>query len=321
MNEIQRLTDKSVEAFILGMEVYNKPTIHYRVEGFSFFMVNAWELMLKAVLLNRGMSIYYKNHPDRTLSIDVVIRKIYTDKNTRIRLNLEKIIELRNISTHYITEDYEQKYAPLFQACVINYANELKRFHGIEISDRIPQNFLTITANYEPLDNEQIRLKYSPEVAEKLIRQANDIDVLNEAYNSDQFAINIRQNLYITKRRDDADFVVSIVNDSQNKVEIVKELKDPANTHKYSYQSVITVVSERMKKDHVHIDYSKGFNSYVLNLFIDFYDVKGNPQYAYRHTIGNQAQYTYSQQLIDFIVNEMKKNPITFVESLKQRKR
>lgn len=321
MNEIQRLTDKSVEAFILGLEVYNKPTIRYRVEGFSFFMVNAWELMLKAVMLNRGMPIYYKNNPDRTISIDVAIRKIYTDKNTRIRLNLEKIIELRNISTHYITEDYEQKYAPLFQACVINYANELRRFHGIEISDRIPQNFLTITANYEPLDNEQIRLKYSPEVAEKLIRQANDIDVLNEAYNSDQFAINIRQNLYITKHRADADFVVSIVNDSENKVEIVKELKDPANTHKYSFQSVITVVSEKMKKDHIHIDYSKGFNSYVLNLFTDFYDIKGNPQYSYKHTIGNQEHYTYSQQLIDFIISEMKKNPDTFVESLKQRKR
>ena len=319
-SEKQRLINKSSEAFILGLEIYNKPTIRYRVEGFSFFIVNAWELMLKAEMINRGLSIFYKDNPDRTISVEVAIKKIYTDKNTKIRLNLEKIIELRNISTHYITEDYEVKYAPLFQACVLNYVNEMKRFHKVNVEDCISQNFLTITANYEPLDNEQIRLKYPPEVAEKFIKQANEIDVLNEAYSSDKFAINIKQNLYITKRKEEADFVVSIVKDSDNKVEIVKELKDPSNTHKYSYQSVITVVFEKMHKDNLHIDYPKGFNAYVLNLFMDFYDIKNNQLYAYKHTIGNQEQYTYSQQFIDFVIGEIKKNPDTFVESLKKKR-
>lgn len=34
--ENERLINKSIEAFIMGLEVYNKPTIRYRVEGFSF---------------------------------------------------------------------------------------------------------------------------------------------------------------------------------------------------------------------------------------------------------------------------------------------
>ena len=110
-NLSQRLVDKSVEAFIMGLEIYNKPTIKYRIEGFSFFICNAWELMLKAEMLNRNLSIYFKDSPDRTLSLENVIKKIYSDDSTRIRLNLERIIELRNISTHYITEDYELKYA------------------------------------------------------------------------------------------------------------------------------------------------------------------------------------------------------------------
>ena len=143
-----KLIEKSIEAFIMGLEIYNKPTIKYRIEGFSFFVVNAWELMLKATLLKRGESIYFPDKPDRTLSLESVIKKIYTDKNTRIRLNLEKIIELRNISTHYITEDYEVKYVPLFQACVLNFVNEIQRFHGVDITHYIAQNFLTISARY-----------------------------------------------------------------------------------------------------------------------------------------------------------------------------
>ncbi|MBR5677110.1 MAG: DUF3644 domain-containing protein [Paludibacteraceae bacterium] len=321
VNEQKRLVEKSVEAFIVGLELYNKPTIKYRVEGFSFFIVNAWELMLKAEMLNRGMSIYYRDSNDRTISVDVAVRSIYSDKKTRIRLNLEKIIELRNISTHYITEDYEQKYAPLFQACVLNYANELKRFHNVDISDYISQNFLTITSSYEPLDNEQIKLKYTPEVATRFIQQANEVDVLREVYNSDKFSINIRQNLYITKKNDTADFAVSIEKGSDNHVEIVKELKDPSNTHRYSYQSVITAIQEKMSKDNLHIDYPKGFNSYVLNLVIDFYGIKDEPKYAYKHTIGNQEHYTYSQQFIDFILSEIKKNSDVFVESLKKSKK
>ncbi|WP_220095747.1 DUF3644 domain-containing protein, partial [Klebsiella quasipneumoniae] len=125
-----------------------------------------------------------------TLSLESVVKKIYSDKNTRIRLNLERIIELRNISSHYITEDYEVKYAPLFQACVLNFITEMERFHNRDVTEYIAQNFLTLSANYEPLTNEEIKLKYPPEIAEKFIRQANEIDVLSKEYNSEKFAIN-----------------------------------------------------------------------------------------------------------------------------------
>lgn len=320
-NLSKRLVDKCVEAFIMGLEIYNKPTIRYRVEGFSFFICNAWELMLKAELLNRGISIYFKDKPGRTISLEKATQLIYPDKNTRIRLNLEKIIELRNISTHFITEDYEFKYAPLFQACVINFTNELSKFHGGDITKYIPQNFLTIHANYEPLTNEEIKLKYPAEIAQKFIRQANEIDVLNTEYNSDKFAINIAQKLYITKNRDKADFTVKVDKNSNNNVAIIKDLKDPSNTHKYSYSNVITAVNERLKKKNIALNYEAGFNQFVLSLFIDFYDVKNNSKFAYKHVVGNQSSYTYSQQLIETIVNEIKKDPQHFVESLKRAKK
>lgn len=319
-NLSKRLVDKSIEAFIMGIEIYNKPTIHYRIEGFSFFVINAWELMLKAELLNRSESIYFKDDPERTLSVSAVINKIYTDKNTRIRLNLEKIIDLRNISTHYITEDYEVKYAPLFQACVLNFVNEINRFHDIDMTKYIPQNFLTISASYTPLSNEQIQLKYPPEIAEKFITQANEIDVLSHEFNSDKFSINVKQNLYITKKKSDADFTVKVDSTSDNQVAFVKELKDPSDTHKYSYNNVITAVQTRLAKKHIKIDYRNGFNQFVLNLVIDFYNIKQNKKYAYQHVIGKQHSYTYSQQFVDFIVSEIKKNPNNFVKSLKNTK-
>jgi HEPN domain-containing protein len=312
------LVEKSIEAFIMGIEIYNKPTIKYRIEGFSFFICNAWELMLKAEMLNQKKSIYYKDKPDRTLSLSDVLKIIYPDKHTKIRINLEKIIDLRNISTHYITEDYEVKYAPLFQACVLNFIKQMLRFHQVDITKYISQNFLTISASYEPLSNEQIKIKYPPEIAEKFIQKANEIDVLSQEYNSDKFSIDIRQNLCITKKSSDADFSIAIDKNSKNHAAIIKELKDPSDTHKYSYQNVITAVNERLKKANISLHYAKGFNSYVLNLIIDFYQVKNDTKYAYEHVIGNQHSYTYSQQFIEFIVKEIKKNPQNYVDSLKK---
>ncbi len=236
-------------------------------------------------------------------------------------MNLEKIVELRNLSTHFITEDYEIKYAPLFQACVLNFVNELQRFHNIDITKYIAQNFLTINVSYDPLTNEEIKMKYPPEIAEKFIQKANEIDVLTETYNSEKFAINIKQNLYITKKKKEADFTVSIGNDSKNRVAIIKELKDPSNTHKYAFNTIVTVVSQKLVDNGIKMNYEKGFNSYVLQLFLDFYDIKSNPKYSYKHTIGNNLQYTYSEDLVNFIFNEIKKDPQNIVESLKKSKR
>lgn len=313
-----RLINKSIEAFIMGLEIYNKPTIRYRIEGFSFFICNAWELMLKAELLNRKQEIYYRDNPERTISLNETVQKIYSDKNTRLRINLEKIIELRNISTHFITEDYEAKYAPLFQACVINYTEELLKFHDEDITNHIAQNFLTITAEKEFLTNEQIKLKYPPEIAEKLMKQSNEIDVLTKELNSSNFAINIAQHLYISKKKGDADFTIKMDQHSNNPAAIIKELKDPSDTHKYSYKNVVVAVNERLKKKHITMNYDKGFNKYVLKLFIDFYDIKNDPKYAYKHKIGNHSHFTYSQQLIEFIVKEIERNPDKVVKSLKK---
>lgn len=132
--------DKSIEAFILGIEMYNKPTIRYRVEGFSLFICNAWELLLKAhiVKCKGDDSIYYSDNPDRTFSLNRCIKEVFTNHKDPLRINLEKINDLRNISTHFITEEYEQIYVSLFQSCVINYSNKLVDFFDINISNYVP---------------------------------------------------------------------------------------------------------------------------------------------------------------------------------------
>lgn len=111
---------------------------------------------------------------------------------------------------------------------------------------------------------------------------------------------------------------MSINKTADTEVSIIKELKDPSDTHQYSFGNVITAVRERLKKQGIRLGYEKGFNSYVLDLIIKFYQIKEETKFAYKHVLGKAEHFTYSQQFIEFIVNEIKKTPDKFVESLKK---
>lgn len=321
---VNKLIEKSTEAFIMGLEIYNKPTIKYRVEGFSFFICNAWELMLKAhiIKLKGENAIYYKDSEDRTLNLENCIKIVFSDKNGSLRKNLERIIDLRNTSTHFVTEDYEYIYAPLFQACVINYVEKMKEFHNSDITNHIAQNFLTLSTKIEKFTEEEIRARYSVNMAKKLIKDTKKIESEIRENNS-EYAIPIEARLIIVKDKGKADVLVAFDKNADSKLRIAKEIKNPNEIYKHTTKDVVRLVNRRLKSKKIFLNKiengepkPKIFNKYDLNLFIKFYDIKTNEKYCFYYRISNR--YGYSQMLIEFIVEEILKNPDTIIEDLKK---
>lgn len=312
----KRLVDKSIEAFILGIEIYNKPTIKYRAEGFSFFICNAWELMLKAYLINKDgeQSIYFSDNTDRTIALSDTIKKIFTNKHDPLRLNLEQITQLRNTSTHFITEDYEQIYVPLFQASVINYATKLKEFHDIDINNYISPNFLTLSLSIDNKSDEEIRAKYSKAMAERLIRERNKVKSEVQA-EGPSFSIPVQTKLIITKNPKDADLAVNVKSTSDNNITLVHDIKDPNNVYIYTQKKVISLVNRQLKKASIKLNkertngekYTGKFTSRDFQLFVKFYDLKQDSKYCYHYEIGNR--FGYSSKVIELISKEIIKNP------------
>lgn len=326
----ERLTKKSIEAFLMGLEIYNKPTIHYRVEGFSFFICNAWELMLKAHLVkqNGNDSIYFNDNPDRTISLENAIKEVFTNNKDPLRNNLEKIIELRNTSTHFITEDYEIIYAPLFQACVFNFIEKMSDFHQIDVTNYVTQSFLSLVIKEDDLDPSLIRAKYSTETAERLLSTKKELNELEKA-NNPSFSIEINHNFYITKKINEADATVRIAKDGEIPVQIIKEQKDPSNTHKYSQGHCVREINKILTREKIEFEFidpiskktRRKFTTGDFQLFLKFYELKTNERYTYRHVIGNMVSYSYSFSTIEFIVNEVRKDPKNVVKNVKREMR
>jgi len=323
-NTTERLIEKAKEAFIMAIEIYNKPSIRYRLEGFSFFICNAWELMLKAHLIkiHGAESIYYKDKPFRTISLENCIQKVFTNEKTPLRVNLEKIIELRNTSTHFITEEYEMVYVPLLQACVFNFVDKMQTFHQVDMAEIIPENFINLSVRFNALEETVIRAKYTHQVAERLVNLNHNIGEMIESSNSG-FAVRIEHQYYLTKNKETATEVYRIADGADEPVRIIRDLKDPNTTHKYTEKSCIEEINKRLAREAVELTYAgeviKEINAYHFRLFVSYYKLKDNDRYCYAHRLDQQARYTYSIQAIDFVVAELKKAPSSILDDLKQK--
>ena len=319
-----KLIEKSKEAFLVAIELYNKPTIRYRVEGFSMFICNAWELMLKAYMIKQygENSIYYKNHPDRTLALNDCIKKVFTNDKDPLRLNLEKIIELRNTSTHLITEEYEMVYVPLFQSCVINFDNKMREFHDVDLTEIVPQNFLTLSVSMKALSETDFAAKYPEAIVNKFLGLKNSIDDIASKTN-EKFAITININHYQTKNPKLADSVYRIARDGETPVAIIKDVKDPNNVFRFTAKAAIQTIRDMLRKNSISLMYhcnAAEFNNYHFINFVKHYGIKQNEKFCWVYSMHSQPLYSYSQQAIDFIFNELSKDPKHILDNISMKK-
>ena len=331
--EIDRLLTKSKESFSLAVELYNRPTLKYHAESCVIFLCNAWELMLKAYLIReRGMeSIYYDENRKRTLSLADCLKVIFTNEKAPLRINMRELIEFRNTSTHYITDEYEIFYGPFLQAAVSNYAEKLMDLHGQSVSDLMPENHLVLSIKRGMIEPDTIRTKYDPSVAEHLLqKQVQTAEVVGSEGDAKVAAI-YETAFRIVKRPEDADINVRIDKNAETGVVVVKDIKDHASYYPYTARKLISAVNKMLQRRGVRYFYYKKerkekFNSYHLDLFIKVYLLKGNSDYTHdRKVAGEKASsWTYSQKTVDFIVEQIVKDPEhcidTLVRKLNERK-
>ncbi len=322
METYERLISKAKEAFVMSIEIYNKPSINYRLEGFSFFICNAWELMLKAHMIKKfgEDSIYYKDKPNRTISLDNCVKKVFTNEKAPLRRNLEKVIDLRNTSTHFITEEYEALYIPLLQACVFNFVDKMKELHDVDMTLVIPENFITLSVRLKSLNETEIRGKYTEQVAEKILGTQRTLEPMIEESNS-TFAIKVEHYHYATKNKSEATEFYHIDKDATEGVRIINKLKDPNVTHKYKLKACISEVNKRIEREGIILLF-KGeqvtFNKYHFKLMDAYFKIKENKRLCYMYNVSTQPQYSYSQQAVDFIFDEIRKAPSTLLDKLKE---
>lgn len=312
-NLINKMLEKSEEAFLLALEIYNKPTIKYRLEGFAFFMCNAWELLLKSYIIKKfgSSGIYYPDKPGRTISLSDSIRKTFTNDKDPIRKNLEIIVDLRNTSTHFVIQEMENIYLPFLQANTLNYSQKLFDFFEIDITKKLKTSFLSLVTNNIEANETDILSRYGNEIFNKYKKLKDDATTLLEGENNNKLAINVNLNLKVVKNIKDAKLTFAIAENADEAVYFIDKVKDVNTSYPYSQKSAREQIMKNLKRKGIEINLHQNNFALICNKF----DLKSNEDYFYFHSL--TKRYGCSQKLIDLVTNLIIKEP-HILETLKQ---
>lgn len=229
---VNALLNKSEEAYLMSIEIINKPTINYRTEGFCFFICNAWELLLKAYLINKANDINiinFKNDSTRTIGLDECVDKVFTSTTDKTKTNISFIRNIRNKSTHLILPEFDFVLAPAFQRCLTNYNKFFKKqFPNYNLNEKITPYIALVN----PGDNQ--------DVSSLVLNPANLIlfDKLKNELDTDESLVQTLR-LVSTKKEADADIKYTLVKDGGETAKFINVPKDIEVTHPYTTQEVI----------------------------------------------------------------------------------
>jgi hypothetical protein len=121
------LAEKSIDAAVSAIEIYNKPNFAYREEAFALLMTNAWELLIKGKWVSdhndsqkslyvfaknvEGLEVPKVNRSGNPLSAGLafLVAKLLEDADSGLERgchdNILALIEIRDNAAHFLNKD------------------------------------------------------------------------------------------------------------------------------------------------------------------------------------------------------------------------
>ncbi len=319
----KNLLESSIDAFISSLGIINNPSITYRMESFVFLFCNAWELLMKAKLHQDREKIFYRKkrkQPRRSLSLDDCLNKLFTSDNDPIKRNILYISELRNNAMHLVIPFIPPDIMGLFQAGVINYANMLRKWFDISLSDRITPGMMSLIYDFDPksfsLEHARISKRLPAESIRWLKEFQNHINVAKSKLTGehiDKFHISIDLKLAIVRNPKRADIVLSAGKGAPERGVINEVPKDPDRTHPNRQKEVIEKVNKELQ------GYIK-INQYDILVIRKLYNVDKRPEWFYQSKIKGRTPQ-YSNGFVDWLVTKAKKDKDFFKKARSKYKK
>lgn len=289
------LVGNAQSAMMAGIEIYNKPLFQYRDECTVILLLNAWELLLKAVLARNGEPIHYAKRPDRTLSWKDAFSKAerhLPDTVTGIatRRNLDFLGSYRDKAIHFYNDrDIALVVYSLAQTSVVNFRDVLQAAFAVDLADRMnwrllpigvrpPVDVVSYIQGSAQMDGESAAGKFVKE----LVRAAEDVTSVGEDTGRLLTVFNIK--LESVKKIGDADVVVALDDDSgQEGTRTVVRRQDPNESHPLLQRDIVS-----------RIDKLQGvsFTTHTCQAIVWKYRIKRNLQYCWIDKQGYPVRYS-----------------------------
>jgi hypothetical protein len=221
----ETLIEKSSEAALSAVQIYNNPLIRFKSESYIVLMIVAWTYLLHAYYRMRGTEYRYfdkigekrrRFHRTRTGSIKYwELEQCLNHKECPLdpgtKNNLRFLIELRHQIEHQMAVGLDDYLSGRYQACALNYCYWLRTLFG---EARGLEQFLAFSLQFSELSRQQVQVIRSGQgLSPKLKSFIADFDnsLSEEEYNNPRYSYRLLFTRKTANRPGQADAAVEWV--------------------------------------------------------------------------------------------------------------
>ncbi len=299
----RKLLENSKQAMLAAIEIYNKPKFDYREEVFVILLVNAWELILLAILSKKKQRIFQPKEPNKdyqTLNFSDSINntKDYFPAGMGYEVvvkNLDSLRNYRNKAVHYYnTKETAHCVYVLAQAAIRNYRDLVKVVFEQDIVNQINLVLLPLSFNEQPDFIEffkNVKPKNRSTFAQELFSILENFE--SEQLDTSRFITQCKVKLESVKKIQSADFTVAVDNSGKTGNVVITKAINLDDSHPFFKKDIIG--NKKTKKhDGLNVDITQ----YQFDAILWKNKLKTNDKYCWASKKGGSPRY--SQHIIQF---------------------
>jgi len=249
------LLGNAFAAVAAGIEIYNKPKIEYRDECTVILLVNAWELVLKAMLSKERIRIFYpkqRNEPYRTYSLSDALNRATrlfpasVDFNATAK-NLELLVHYRDNAVHFYNQaGFGVVIYALAQTAITNLRDLVKEVFEKDMAEDFTLALLPLALGTQLDPVEFVRSTQENGGVTRSVRQFTRrlkelvVELEEQGRDTGRLFTVFRAHLVSTKKIAQADFVVGVQEAGGAAPLLLHRSIDPNRTHPYRQTDIIT---------------------------------------------------------------------------------
>lgn len=318
------LLARSRDNMILALELFNRPSLANRLDGFVMLYCAAWEQMLKAELIERdGEATIFERHQAgqdrRSIGLTDAITRVFPSR-TAVRRNLEEIQDVRDRAVHLLVPHMQPLMARLFQAGIFNYARHFKTVTGEPFVPHSAVGLLTLVADAEPPSDVNLRAAYGVQTGDEVRALMKRLSETVDTEASWEFAVPLKYRLVFSEKDGTADVIVTKVAHEALEaatIVVVEKPRERKHTHPYLPNAAVIAIEARLRAEltptqlPLHLVTTKGdvpvFTTYDFQAVVakEGWRAANN---EFHHCDEEIARRWYSQKAVDLVVDRISKD-------------
>ncbi|PMG81091.1 hypothetical protein BCU84_00265 [Shewanella sp. 10N.286.51.B7] len=274
-----KLVKRSLNAFTVALEVYNRPSLENRIEAFAIMMTNAWELLLKSqILKTKGFDALFEEG-GKSIPIGEAINFKYPLRSAD-KDNLNQLVSLRNDAVHLLLPEIQPQLSRLFQTTVLLYQEEFSHQEGYApLSDQSVGMLSLVIDGPEP-DMALLKEEYGKRTADEVVKFLSRFTNLEQKHNSNRFAINMEYKLALTKNPGAGDLTFGTGPDGTHTV-FVDRPKNLNKTHPFHEKAAIDEINKKQSISSItNYSFRAVVKKHKIKSKAEFFDFTDRPRYT-----------------------------------------